>query len=175
MILPATRADVPAVRLALADLPPEEQPYLPADRHVAQYWDAALGNVALMGDNGEFAQAHWSAVNKVSTVVFLLPEAMGIGTFAPLLVGLLDALWDTFPACRARRVEATFRHGKHPVTGLEDFGESKANAWADFTALGGGARPNVKAVYHPITAQRFGTLAGMPLAQARARLRQALP
>ena len=168
---PAARADIAAIRAHLEAQP--NPPNLPEDDDVAGYFDRSVGNVARIGDTGEFGQAHWSEVNGYSTIVWLLPEGMNMGRLAPLLLDLLDALWAEFPASQSQLVEATFHHGLDDVTGEEDYGWGKANAWADFVERGGGGRPLVEEAYNSNNV-RTGTRAWMQLALVRGLLGKAI-
>lgn len=167
LIQPATRADITAIRQHLLPL------YLPEDDDVVEYFNQSVGNIAMIGDTGEFGHARWSEVNNRSTIVWLLPEGMSVGHLAPLLLALLDALWNEFPQSQGNMSDAVFHHGIDPDGGLEDYGWGKANTWADLIARGGATQPLVEGVYDA-AGNRSGTRISMLLAVARSSLREAL-
>ena len=120
----AIRPDVATVRQRFAEL--RHAPYLPDDDDVAEYWEDKNA-VAVMGDAGEFGQARYSELHTISTIVWLLPESMGIGKLAPLLLELLDGLW-AIPEAQDNPLQGTFHSGLDNA-GREDFGLGKAEAW----------------------------------------------
>lgn len=166
----ATAADIPTIRERLAELP--HTPNLPEEDDVATLFEGK-GNVALLGDAGEFAHAHWSEVNENTTIVYLLPEGMNLGRLAPIALAVLDAISAEFSQSNSRTAGGIFHEGFDPETSLEDYGESKANAWANFTQGQGADRPTVAPVYDSL-GERIGTEARMPMALARSSLRRAL-
>ena len=123
-IFAATRANIPTVRQRFAEL--DNSPYLPGDDDVAEYWEGT-GAVAVRGDAGGFGQARYSALHTISTIVWLLPETMGIGRLEPLLRELLDGLW-AIPEAQDNPLQGTFHSGLDNA-GREDFGLGKAEAW----------------------------------------------
>jgi len=158
----ATRTDIARIRQRLAELP--NPPYLPSDDDVAGLFEDRNA-VAVMGDAGEFGQAHWSEVNSISTIVHLLPHNMGVRQIEKLLLALFDALWEV-PAAQTHIV-----NGRSPAAGTSDFGQRKADTIADLIKGRTGVRPDVAATFDSLHT-RTGTRISMPLALARAQLRR---
>lgn len=172
----AVAADIPTIRELLAEEP--NPPYLPNDDNVAEFWEGE-GNVAFVGVDdegkftGEFAHAHWSEVHRNTTLVHLLPEGMSLGRLAPVALAALAAISVKFPQSRSLPAGGIFGRGFDPQTGLEDYGLSKANTWADFTQGRDGKRLDVTEAYDD-DGNRKGTEARMPLTLLLSGLRRAL-
>ena len=170
MIRRATRSDIPVIRERLEELP--NPPYLPSDDDVATMFEAE-NSVAVVGDAGEFAHAHWSEINQHTTIIHLLPEGMSLGRMAPIALAVLEAIWDDVPQSRGRMSGGIFGRGFDPGTDDEDYGQSKADAWANFVQGMGADRPIVTAVYDS-AGVRTGTEARMLIALAIRSLRLAI-
>lgn len=165
-----TRADNRQVRQLLAD---QTNPrIIEDDDDLAELWEG-IGNIALLGADGEFVHAHWSEVNRDTTIVYLLPEGMNLGKLAPILLEVLNEIIRKFPQALRESAVGTFRQGFDPITGEEDFGQSKADAWADFTKGLGHNRPIVTPIFNS-NGERSATAARLPMALAISSLRVAI-
>lgn len=125
----AVAGDIAVIRERFEELDPV--PTYPLDSDIEELLDNP-NMVAIIDDvTGAFGLGVYQAPvgdgGDVSTIVYLLPEAMGRGRTAPLALELLEGLY-LIPAAQQKPLIGVFTNG-FDARGGEDKGEGKADAW----------------------------------------------
>lgn len=128
MIRRAAVADILTIRERFAELP--NPPRYPLDSDIEQLLDNP--NMVAIMDGGAFGLGVYQPFDDgdghESSILYLVPEAMGVGKLSPLVLDLLEGLY-AIPAARSSRFIGRFTNG-FDNRGREDLGEGKAEAWA---------------------------------------------
>ncbi|KKL56855.1 hypothetical protein LCGC14_2241240 [marine sediment metagenome] len=130
MLRRALADDIPTIRERFSELP--LLPSYPRDSDIEELLDNP-NMVAIIDDvTGAFGLGVYQPFDDgdghESSILYLVPEAMGVGKLSPLVLDLLEGLY-AIPAARSSRFIGRFTNG-FDNRGREDLGEGKAEAWA---------------------------------------------
>ena len=136
MLRRALADDIPTIRERFSELP--LLPSYPRDSDIEELLDNP-NMVAIIDDvTGAFGLGVYQPPDDgdgdVSTIVYLLPEAAGMGRTAPLALELLEGLY-LIPAAQKKPLIGIFTNG-FDAEGKEDKGEGKADAWIGAVNVG---------------------------------------
>lgn len=134
-VFAATRDSVTTIRERFAEL--DNPPTYPDDSDIEALLDNS--NIVARLDGGAFGLAVYQPPEggdgHESSIVYLLPEVIGVGRLSLLVLELLEGLW-AIDAAQSSSFIGRFHNG-FDAGGREDFGKGKAEAWARMSRAGG--------------------------------------